>query len=75
MLKVNDHAGAHHVDSLAAKDARGQQVKDKLAPIVDNGVACVIAALIADDYIVFLAEQVNHSALTLVSPVGADYCC
>jgi len=75
MLKVDDYAGAQDVHGVVPQDTGGQQVHDELALLVHHGVAGVVAALIADDHVVFLAQQVHHAALALVSPVGSDYCC
>ena len=42
---------------VVAQNARGQQVQNELALFVDDGVAGVVAALIADDDIVFFAQS------------------
>ena len=41
---------------------------------VDDGMPGVAAALISDDNIVLLRQQVDHTAFTLVSPVYTDNC-
>ena len=71
MFQVNDHAVAHHVDGVRTQNARRQQVENELALVVDNGVPRIVAALIADDDVVVLGKQVNHSALAFVTPVDA----
>ena len=48
-----------------------QQVQGELAQVVDNGVAGVAAALVADHHVVVPGEQVHHAALALVAPVDA----
>jgi hypothetical protein len=72
MLKVDDNAGAQHVHGLVPENAGGQQIHNEFALLVHHGVAGVVAALIADDHVVFLAQQVHHAALALVSPVGSQ---
>ena len=39
---------------VVAQDAGGQQVQNELALVVDDGVAGVVAALIADDDVILL---------------------
>lgn len=72
-LEVERHAGAEHVHDPRAEDAGGQQVQGELPVFVYDGVARVPAALIADDDVEVLGEQVHHPALALVAPVYADY--
>src|SRR5699024_1202173 len=71
---INDHAVAHDADDVGPQDAGGQQVQNELAPLVLDGVAGVVAALVADHDIVILAEQVDHAALALVAPVDPSDC-
>ena len=71
VLRINDHAGAEHVHGLVAQDAARHEVEHELALVVDDGVAGVVAALIAHDDVVLLAEQVDHAAFALVAPVDA----
>ena len=74
VLQVDDHARAQHVHRARAEDAGGHEVEDEPAPVVDHGMAGVVAALVADDHVVALAEQVHHAALALVAPVDAHDC-
>ena len=69
MLRVDDHAAAHDADNVRAQDAGGDQVQDELAALVLNGVAGVVAALIAGNNVIILTEQVDHAAFALVAPV------
>ena len=50
-------------------------MEGEFAKFVDDGVARVAAALIADNNIKVLGEQIDHSALALVTPVDAYNCC
>ena len=72
VFDVDDHAGAHHADHSFAQNARRQEIEDKLAPLVDDGVPRIVAALIAADDVEILGQKVDHAALALVSPVDAD---
>ncbi len=68
-LAVQGHAVAQNVHDALAENAGGQQVQCKLAVLVDDGVTGVAAALIADDHVIVLGEQVHHAALSLIAPV------
>ena len=74
VFAVECNAVAENVHNTLAEHARGQKMQRKLAELVNNGVACVAAALIAHDYIIIPCEEVNHSALALVAPVDAYNC-
>ena len=71
MLRVDDHAAAHDADDVRTQDAGGDQVQDEFAALVLDGVAGVVAALIARNNVVILTEQVDHATLALVAPVYA----
>ena len=71
LLEVDDHATAHNADNVGAQNAGGNQVQDEFAALVLDGVACIVAALIARNNVIVLAEQVDHAALALVAPVNA----
>ncbi len=70
-LTVQGHAVAQDVDDAVPENAGGQQVEGKFALLVDHRVSGVAAALIADDHVVILGDQVYHTALALVAPVDA----
>ena len=74
MLRVDDHAAAHNADDVRTQDAGGDQVQDEFAALVLDGVASVVAALIAGNNVIILAEQVDHAALSLVAPVDTGDC-
>ena len=71
VLGVDDHAAAHNADNVGAQNAGGNQVQDEFAALVLDGVAGIVAALIARNNVIVLAEQVDHAALALVAPVDA----
>ena len=74
MVGIDDHAVAHDADDVGPQDARGQQVQNELAPLVLDGVAGVVAALVAHHDVIILAEQIDHAALALVAPVDPSDC-
>ena len=51
MVEVDHHARAQHADNVRVQDAGGQQVQDELALRGDDGVAGIVAALIAGNNI------------------------
>ena len=69
MLKVDDDTGAQDVYRLIPEDAGGHKIQNEFALFIHHGVSGVIAALIAHNDVVLLAEQVHHTALALVAPV------
>ena len=48
-------------------------MEGELAPLVLDGVAGVVAALVADHHVGLLAEQVDDLAFAFVAPLGADH--
>ncbi|MPM59266.1 hypothetical protein SDC9_106106 [bioreactor metagenome] len=73
-LRVNDRAVAEHVDNAFPEDAGGQEVQRKLAVFVDDGMARVIAALIADNHIVIGGDEIDHATFAFVTPVDPHNC-
>ena len=49
-------------------------MQSELAILIDDGVTGVAAALIADDNIIVLGQQVNHAALAFIAPVNTNDC-
>ena len=72
MLKVDHHTGAQHAGHLRVQDAGGQQVQDELALLGHNGMAGIVAALIARNDIGIFGQQVNDAALALIAPVDSS---
>ena len=62
MVKVDDHSRAQHTGDVRVQDAGGQQVQDELALFGHDGMAGVVAALIAGD----------DAALALIAPVDSS---
>ncbi len=74
MARVNDHTIAHDADDLRAQNAGGQQVQNELAALVLDRMTCVVAALIACNDVILLADQVDHTTLAFIAPVDTRDC-
>ena len=75
VVQVNDHAGAQNTNHMGVQNARGQQVQHEFALLGHDGMACVVAALIAGDNVSVFCQQVNDAAFALIAPVDAGNCC
>jgi hypothetical protein len=71
-LRVDDHAVADDGRHLRGKYARREHMQRVLLFADHDGVPGVIAALVPDDILHAVPEQVSRLALTLVTPLGAD---
>ena len=69
---VDDHAVAEDAGLALVDDARRYEVQGVGLVADFDGVARVVAALIARDEVETLREQVNNLALALVAPLRAD---
>ena len=47
-------------------------MKRKLSFFIDNSMSCVAATLIANDHVIQLCQQINHSSLAFIAPVNTD---
>jgi hypothetical protein len=71
-LRIDDHAVAEHARLAFVHDARRQQVQHE-RPVSDlHGMAGIVAALVADDDVESLGEQIYDLALSFIAPLGAD---
>ena len=73
-FRVHGHAVSKHVDHALPEDAGRQEVQSELAVFVDDRMAGVPAALIADHDVKPLRQQIHHPALAFVSPVDSHDC-
>ena len=71
---VQRDAVAQNVYDALAENAGGQQMQTKFPAFVDDGMAGIAAALIADDDVIILCHQVHHAALAFVAPVDSHNC-
>ncbi len=70
--RIEDHAGGHHALDLGAEDAAGDERQFERLAAGDDGMAGIGPALVADDDIVLLGEQIDNLALGLVAPLQSD---
>ena len=71
-LGIDHAAGADHRDAMRIEHARGDQRESDLLLTDDDGVAGVVAALIANDEVGRLGEVVGDPALALVTPLRSE---
>jgi hypothetical protein len=71
-LGVDHHTGPDDRGDVRVEDPAGDQVQLEDAVTDDDGVAGVVAALVADHQVGGVGEQVGRLALALVAPLGAD---
>ena len=72
VFRVNGDAVSQDVHNTLPENAGGQQMQGEFAMLIDHGVAGVAAALVTDDDVIILGEQIDHASLALVTPVDAD---
>ena len=72
VLAVERHAVAENVHHALTEDAAGQQVQGEFAVLIDDSMAGIAAALIADNDVIVFGQQIDHASLALVTPVDAD---
>ena len=74
VFQIQGHAVAQDVQDALPEDAGGQEMEGEFAIFVDDGMAGVAAALVADDDVVAFGEEVDHAAFAFVAPVDAYNC-
>ena len=72
VFRVNGDAVSQNIYNTLPENAGGQQMQGKFAMLIDDGMAGVATALIADDDVIVLGQQIDHASLSLVTPVDAD---
>ncbi len=69
---IDHHAVADHRDDPRVEHAARHELELEDLAVDDQGVARVVAALVADAHRRFLGEVVGDAALALIAPLGAD---
>ena len=69
--QVDHHAVADHGLHARAQNAAGDQLENEFLLADEDGVAGVVAALIARDDIETLGEQIDDFAFALIAPLRA----
>ena len=70
--QVDDDTVADHRHDVVVEDAARDQLQGVAVAADDDGVAGVVATLVAHDVAVLLGQQVDDLGLALVTPLGAD---
>jgi hypothetical protein len=71
--RVDHHAVADDGGDVGVEDAARDQLEGERLLAHHDGVARVVAALVADDHAHLLGEEVGELPLALVPPLGADH--
>ena len=69
---IDDHAIADHRRDVVVEHSTRDELKGETLTVDHEGVAGVVAALIADDQFHLLGDEVGELALPLVSPLSTD---
>ena len=72
-LRIDDHAVADDAGDAGMQDAGRNQVQDELLAVDVDGVARVVAALVARHDGEARRQQVDNLALALIAPLGAQH--
>jgi hypothetical protein len=70
--RIDDEAISDHGDFSRMEDAARNQTQDELAVADQDRMASVVPALIANDVVKPVCEQVDELALAFVSPLGSE---
>src|SRR5262245_4285405 len=71
-FRVEHHAIAERATHAFVEDAAGDLVEDEAHVAQVDRVACVRAALVPDDPVRALGEDIDELAFPLVAPLGSD---
>ena len=71
-LEVHDRARADDALRVRIEDAGRHEVELERAVLIHDGVTGVVAALISNDHVRLLREEVGDLSLALVAPLGSD---
>ena len=70
--RIDNHAVPDDADFSAAQNSRRNEMENISRVAVNDGVACVVTALAADDHIGLAREHVDDLALSFVAPLRAN---
>ena len=71
-LGVNDNSVADHRCHIGREDPAWEKVEGERSIADDNGVPCVVPALVPNHEVDTTTEQVGCFSFALVTPLGAD---
>ena len=69
---VDHDAVPDHRGDVGVQDAARHQLEGEGLPVHHDGVPGVVAALVADDHLHLLGQEVGELALALIPPLGPD---
>ncbi len=72
VFRIQCHAVAKNVGDALTEDPGGQQMQGKFPVFVDDRMAGVAAALVANHDIIVPCQQIHHPPFSLVAPVDAN---
>lgn len=72
---IDNDAISDDVNFVIPEDAGGEEVEDVFCAFGDDGVACVISALAADDDVCGFGEVIDNFAFSFVAPLEAGDDC
>ena len=72
MFQINHHTGSKDVRCFRPQDTGRKQVHHKFSLFIDNSMPRIVSALIAYHDVVITAQQVDHTAFSLITPVDTD---
>ena len=70
--RIDHHAVTDDRGDVVVEDPARHQLKGEGLPVHDDGVAGVVATLIADDQLHLLGQEIGQLALALITPLGPD---
>ena len=70
--RIDHHAVADNRDDLGSEDAGRQEMEGELLVADDDGVAGVVAALVANDIVDAATEEIGCLALAFIAPLRPD---
>ncbi len=70
--RVDHHAVADHRGDVVVEDAARHQLEGEALAVDHDGVPRVVTALVADDEVHLLGEEVGEPTLPLIAPLGPD---
>lgn len=71
--RIDDYPVADHTGAFVVEDSRRNEAEDELSVAYADGMARVVAALIAGDDVEMRREYVDDLTLAFVAPLGAHY--
>jgi len=75
MMQIDDHTVPHNIGYIFVENTGWNQIQNERTARIDYGMAGVIAALIPDNDVIVLTDQIDHASLAFISPVNSSDGC